>query len=121
MKRVTFVIVVLLLLAIPASAVFAEPLFDTTVGENETVNNDVIVFDGDLTLEDGSVVNGDVVIFNGDVITAGTINGDLVIFNGDLSAEGQASVNGDCVLLNGDVNDDSARAVSYTHLTLPTS
>ena len=46
-KRVTFVIVVLLLLAIPISTAFAEPLFDINVGKNETVNNDVIVFDGD--------------------------------------------------------------------------
>ena len=114
MKRITFVIVVLLLLAIPAGAAFAEPLFDTNVGENETVNNDVIVFDGDLTLENGAVVNGDVIIFNGDVDTAGTINGDLVIFNGDLEAEGSAAVNGDCVLLNGDVKDDSARGISCT-------
>lgn len=116
MKRVTFVIVVLLLLAIPASTAFAEPLFDTNVGENETVNNDVIVFDGDLTLESGAVVNGDVVVFNGDVKTAGTINGDLVIFNGDLEAEGDASVNGDCVLLNGSVENDSARGISCTNI-----
>ena len=116
MKRITFVIVVLLLLAIPAGAAFAEPLFDTNVGENETVNNDVIVFDGDLTLENGAVVNGDVIIFNGDVDTAGTINGDLVIFNGDVEAEGSAAVNGDCVLLNGDVKDDSARGISCTNI-----
>ena len=73
-KRVTFIIVLLLLLVIPISTAFAEPLFDTTVGENETVNNDVIVFDGDLMLEEGSVVNGDVVVFNGDVVTSNNGN-----------------------------------------------
>ena len=115
-KQVAFIIVVLLLLAIPISTAFAEPLFDTTVGENETVNNDVIVFDGDLLLEEGAVVNGDVVVFNGDVETAGTINGDLVIFNGDLDAEGAAAVNGDCVLLNGSVQDDSTAGISCTNI-----
>lgn len=115
-KQVVFIIVVLLLLAIPISTAFAEPLFDTTVGENETVNNDVIVFDGDLLLEEGAVVNGDVVVFNGDVETAGTINGDLVIFNGDLDAEGAAAVNGDCVLLNGSVQDDSTAGISCTNI-----
>lgn len=115
-KRVTLIFIVLLLLAIPISTAFAEPLFDTTVGENETVNNDIIVFDGDLVLEQGSVVNGDVVVFNGDVDTAGTINGDLVIFNGDLDAEGAASINGDCVLLNGSVEDDSASGIRCTNI-----
>jgi hypothetical protein len=115
-KRVPFIFLVLLLLAIPISTAFAEPLFDTTVGENETVNNDIIVFDGDLVLEERSVVNGDVVVFNGDVNTAGTINGDLVIFNGDLDAEGAARINGDCVLLNGSVEDDSASGIRCTNI-----
>jgi hypothetical protein len=116
MKRITFLILVLVLLAIPISSTMAMPLFDTTVGSGETVNNDVIVFDGDLALESGAVVNGDVVVFNGDVFTAGTINGDLVIFNGDLEAEGDAAVNGDCVLLNGSVEDNSAAGVSCTNI-----
>ncbi len=116
MRRVTFVILVLLLLVVPISTAAAAPLFDTTVGENETVNNDVIVFDGDLELESGAVINGDVVIFNGDVRSEGTINGDLVIFNGDLEAVGNATVNGDCVLLNGDVEDDSVNGIRCTNI-----
>jgi hypothetical protein len=116
MKRYAFLIVILLLLLGPVGSAFAAPLRDTTVGENETVNNDVIVFDGDLAIENGAVVNGDVVVFNGDVGVAGTINGDLVIFNGDLEAEGNASVNGDCVLLNGDVKDDSSTGIRCTQI-----
>jgi hypothetical protein len=116
MKRVTLFILILLLLAMPAGTALAAPLFDTTVGENETVNNDVIVFDGDLDIESGAMVNGDVVVFNGDVFSAGTINGDLVIFNGDLEAEGDASINGDCVLLNGDVDDESVNGVRCTNI-----
>jgi hypothetical protein len=115
-KRVTFLLIVMLLLAVPISTAFAASPFDTTVGQNETVNNDVIVFDGDLMLEEGSVVNGDVIVFNGDVETSGTINGDLVIFNGDLNAAGAASVNGDCVLLNGSVEDGSAGGISCTNI-----
>ncbi len=116
MKRVILLIVLVLVLAVPISTAFAEPLFDTTVEENETVNNDVIVFDGDLTLETGAVINGDVVVFNGDVESDGTINGDLVIFNGDLEAEENAAVNGDCVLLNGSVEDDSTGGISCTNI-----
>ncbi|MFN2134775.1 MAG: hypothetical protein ACK2UK_02395 [Candidatus Promineifilaceae bacterium] len=116
MKRVTLFILILLLLAVPAGTALAAPPFDTTVGENETVNNDVIVFDGDLNIEQGAVVNGDVVVFNGDVFSAGTINGDLVIFNGDLEVEDAALISGDCVLLNGDVAGESAGGLQCTNI-----
>jgi len=116
MKRLTMFFLVILALAIPAGAVLAEPFFDTIVEENETINNDVIVFDGDLEIQNGGVVNGDVIVFNGDAQLAGTINGDLVIFNGDLEAESQATIHGDCVLLNGDVKDDSASGIRCTNI-----
>ena len=108
MKRLILITVLILLLTVPAGTVLAEPFFDTVVEEGETVNNDVIVFDGDLEIEENAVVNGDVVVFNGDAEIDGTINGDLVIFNGDLDARTQAVINGDCVLLNGDVDNRSS-------------
>jgi hypothetical protein len=109
-------LIMLLVLALPAGTALAAPNFDTNVGSGETINNDVIVFDGDLDLGEGSVVNGDVAVFNGDVRMAGTVNGDIVIFNGDLEALGQAAVNGDCVLLNGDVDDQTAGGISCTDI-----
>ncbi len=117
MKRLTIVflgLLMLLVLAVPSGTALAAPYLDTNVGSGETVNNDVIVFDGDLELEAGAVVNGDVVVFNGDVRTAGTINGDLVVFNGDVEAEGQAVILGDCVLLNGSLDDASEDGISCT-------
>lgn len=116
MKRLMMFILVILALAMPAGAVLADPFFDTIVEENETINNDVIVFDGDLEIQNGGVVNGDVIVFNGDAELAGTINGDLVIFNGDLDAAGQAVIHGDCVLLNGSVDDESASGIRCTNI-----
>lgn len=116
MKRIFMFFVVVLALTIPAGTILADPYFDTVVEENETINNDVIVFDGDLEIQTGGVVNGDVVVFNGDAEIFGTINGDLVIFNGDLDAHGQASINGDCVLLNGDVGDESTSGIQCTNI-----
>ena len=116
MKRLILATVVLILLIGPAGTVLAEPYFDTVVEEGETINNDVIVFDGDLEIENGASVNGDVIVFNGDAEIDGTINGDLVIFNGDLNAGEQAVVNGDCVLLNGDVDNHSSSAISCTNI-----
>ena len=56
----------LMLIVALAPAALAAPLDDTIIEANETVNNDVIVLDGDLTIHEGAVVNGDVVVFNGD-------------------------------------------------------
>jgi hypothetical protein len=116
MKRLILVTVVLLLLTVPAGAVFAEPFFDTVVEERETINNDVIVFDGDLEIQKGAKVNGDVIVFNGDAEVDGTINGDLVIFNGDLDAGDQATIHGDCVLLNGNVDNHSKSEIRCTNI-----
>jgi len=116
MKRWILIVVVILLLAVPASTVLAEPYFDTVVETGETINNDVIVFDGDLEVEESAVVNGDVVVFNGDAAIDGTVNGDLVIFNGDLDAGSQARIQGDCVLLNGDVDNQSPRNIRCTNI-----
>ena len=93
----------LLLLIALASVSFAGPLDDTVIEANETVNNDVIVLDGDLTIHQGAVVNGDVTVFNGNATINGRVSGSVTLFNGDLIASEGAAVDGECVLLNGEV------------------
>lgn len=102
------IIMALFLAALTVPATFAAPNSDTIIEENEVVNNDVVVLDGDLSVGRGAVVNGDVVVFNGDAEIDGRINGSLTLFNGDLDAGESASVSGECVLLNGDIRGDSA-------------
>ena len=108
MKRRVLIPIALALLVlialVPVS--FAGPLGpydDTIIEANETVNNDVIVLDGDLTIHQGAVVNGDVTVFNGDATINGRVSGSVTLFNGDLIASEGAAVDGECVLLNGEV------------------
>ncbi|MBK7219030.1 MAG: polymer-forming cytoskeletal protein [Candidatus Promineofilum sp.] len=108
MKRSVLIPLALALLLIVAltPVAFAGPLGpydDTIIEANETVNNDVIVLDGDLTIREGAVVNGDVVVFNGDANVFGRVNGSVTLFNGDLETGETALVDGECVLLNGEV------------------
>ena len=89
MKRSVLIPLALALLLIVAltPVAFAGPLGpydDTIIEANETVNNDVIVLDGDLTIREGAVVNGDVVVFNGDANVFGRVNGSVTLFNGCL-------------------------------------
>lgn len=108
-KRVLIpIIVALLLVMVAVRAAFAAPNFDTIIEDNEVVNNDVVVLDGDLEIGTGAVVNGDVVVFNGDADIDGRINGSLTLFNGDLHAGEGVSVSGECVLLNGDIRGAAA-------------
>ncbi len=109
MKRRVLIpfVLALLLIAALAPATFAAPSFDTVIEANEVVNNDVVVFDGDLEIRAGAMVNGDVAVFNGDALVDGQINGSLTLFNGDLVAGPDAAVSGECVLLNGEVTSES--------------
>lgn len=122
MKRLAVLLLLALLLAVPGGVVLAAPHFDTVVEADEVINNDVIVFDGDLEIEAGAVVNGDVIVFNGDVRLDGAVNGDIVLFNGNLEARETAVVSGECVLLNGALRDASAaglRCTNVENLNLP--
>lgn len=116
MKKLLILIALLAVLVVPTQAAMAGPLYDdgTKVEKDETVNNDIVVFDGDLIVEEDATVNGDVILFNGDADIAGTVNGDVVVFNGDLNASNGAVINGDCVLLNGGLADDTDAGISCT-------
>jgi hypothetical protein len=103
------IIMAVLLIVALAPVASAAPLFDTIIETNEVVNNDVVVFDGDLEIQSGAVVNGDVAVFNGDAIVDGQVNGSLTLFNGDLVAGAGANITGECVLLNGQASGDGFR------------
>lgn len=111
MKRSVLISIILAALLIVAlgPVAFAAPLFDTIIEANEVVNNDVVVFDGDLQIQSGAVVNGDVAVFNGDAFVDGQVNGSLTLFNGDLVAGADAYITGECVLLNGQATGDGFR------------
>jgi hypothetical protein len=123
MKRRVLIPIVLALFLVAAlvPAAWAEPLSDTVIGEDEVVNNDVVVLDGDLEIRRAATVNGDVVVFNGDAIIDGRVNGSLTLFNGDLEAGRSASVGGECVLLNGELRGEStlSNCTAVENLELP--
>lgn len=124
MKRrvlIPIALALLFMLALAPAAFAAPGQDDTVIGENEVVNNDVVVLDGDLKVGEGAVVNGDVVVFNGDAVVDGRINGSLTLFNGDLEAGQGASVTGECVLLNGDVDGSEGlgKCTAVKNLELP--
>jgi hypothetical protein len=126
MKRIGVILILLLVLLLPAAISHAAP-FDRIIRKGETVDEDVNVFDGNLTVEEGGTLNGEVNIFDGTADVAGTVNGNVTIFDGEMTLSGSvdgnvvlfsgdlhiaegATVGGDCLIFGGDVEDDSRAA-----------
>ncbi len=99
------IILLILLMGFIVPGAMAAPIPDTVIGENEVVNNDVVVLEGDVEIQAGSIVNGDVIVFNGDTLMDGRVNGDIVLFNGSLVAGESAVLTGDCILFNGEADN----------------
>lgn len=131
MKRVTiiFILIVMVLAAVPVGAAYADTLADRIIKEGDVVNEDVEVYGGNLIIEEGAVVNGDVVVFGGHAEVSGEIDGDvaifggtvdlngvvdgeLVIFGGSLNVSESAEVKGECALLGGSVSGEGQSITS---------
>ncbi len=102
-RRIVILLSLFLILAIPSGLAFA----DTIVGEGETINNEVIIFDDNLEINEGSTVNGDVVIFGGNALIAGNVTGDIVLFGGNLEMTETAVNDGDCVIIGGNFTNST--------------
>lgn len=127
MKRLMFVLIVVLLGAFTATPAFADNgrgdhvCFGgtTTVGANATpdsvvlfgcgariakgaqVSRDVVSFGGDVVIEEGASVAGDVVIFGGDIDVAGEIGHRIMSFGGGATLESTAVIGDDVRMFGG--------------------
>lgn len=107
-KMLTRFILVLGLLIVPTSTVFAQGpdngdivLFgqNYTLESDETLNNDIAVFGGNVTIEEDALVNGDIIIFGGNLEIDGEIDGDIALIGGNVTISGD--IQGDIVLIGG--------------------
>ncbi|MBU0702697.1 MAG: hypothetical protein KKC18_02395 [Chloroflexi bacterium] len=65
--------------------------------EGEQIDGDLVVIDGNVTLEAGSRVAGSVVVWNGNAEAEGAIEGELVVSGGDIYLGDSAHVEGGVV------------------------
>ena len=104
-------IVLVLLLALPVTAL-AAPLDDGRVvigsdyvlASGETLDGDLVVLGGTAVLEADSMVDGNVFVMGGNLDADGYIDGDLAIMGGNASLGPNAVVEGDVVTLGGNVD-----------------
>lgn len=77
---------------------------DNTIAAGTTVENDVVLIAETLTIEEGGAVDGDVLVVNGDLSVQGEVTGDIFMVSGDIDVAETASVGGDISNLSGDVS-----------------
>ena len=101
-------ILVVLLLAVAGSAVYAQGGGDKFVlGENfvlhsgEVLNGNLAVLGGNASLEEGSTVKGDVAVAGGTLTVAGTVQGSVAVFGGSAVLQETAVVEGDFASFGG--------------------
>jgi len=101
----TLITALLLLAATPAWAQSAPPNpnggivwnEDYIISSGERVTGDIVVFNGNASVERDGTLDGGLVIWNGDADVEGTITGDLVVSNGDIRLKDGARVDGSIV------------------------
>lgn len=89
---------------------------DYVLESGQTLNHDLAVVGGKLTLQPSSQVMGSVAVTGGNVVVAGHITGDLVVIGGSLELANTAIVDGDIVTL-GSINRAAGAIVRGQILT----
>lgn len=116
-RRLILLFAVFLLLMATTNVVFAQSGEGTVVEADETIRNDIVLLDEDLTIQEGAVVKGDIALFGGNATIAGEVDGDIVLFGGNLTAMETAVIDGDCALLGGSLTDETAEGINCTDVT----
>jgi len=82
----------------------------TNIGEKRRYREkgaDIARFGEDVTVGADELVRGDLVVFGGDASIAGKVIGDVVVIVGDVRVRSGAEINGDVVVLGGDLDEES--------------
>lgn len=109
--------VVLSLFLVLATSVFSVSAKDKVVSgsdfnlqSGETLDGNLVVFGGNVTVYQDALVDGDVAVFGGNIVIDGMIDGDFVALGGSIKLGANAVIDGDFSSLGGSV-DKSPTAV----------
>lgn len=106
MKKMIYVLALLILLLLPARPAFAQegPLVgqvifgrNFTLKDGQTMLGDLVVVGGTATIEEGAVVQGSVVIIGGTLKLDGETTRDIVLIGGQADLGSTAHIGGDLV------------------------
>lgn len=85
------------------------------VQDQDKETPDAITFNGDTEIAENDTIQGDLVVKNGTLTIRGTVMGDVLVVNGDVLVRGTAHVKGNVRSMNGSVTKDEGSIVEgYT-------
>ncbi|MFN2200278.1 MAG: hypothetical protein ACK2UO_03685 [Caldilineaceae bacterium] len=84
---------------------------DVRVKDRGRISGNLVVYSGDIRIDSGGAVDGNVSSFSGDIRVAGSVGGNVTTLSGDADLRDGSSVGGDVSVLNGDVSRASGASV----------
>jgi len=100
----------------------AGPIFGSnfTLKSGETLNEDLIVIGGSVSIEKDALVNGTVVLFGGSFTLDGDVMKDVVVMGGAVKLGAGAHIRGNLVAYGAPVNRDAGARVDGETINNPT-
>ena len=92
---------------------------DVTVENEGAIRGNLIVYSGEIEIEEGGVVDGDITSFSGDIRIDGIVNGSVAALSGDVQIDSSAVVGGDVSVVSGAIDQDSGASVRGSVLRGP--
>jgi len=89
---------------------------DEEQDKNKTkISSDAITFNGDTEIAEHDTIQGDLVVKNGALTIRGIVEGDVLVVNGDIELKSTSHVNGNVRAMNGSITkNDGAYVEGYT-------
>lgn len=85
---------------------------DVELDDGGRITGDLIVFSGNIDIDEASGVDGDVMAYSGDVSVAGFVGGDLSNLSGNVELASSARIDGDISVVNGSLEREDGATVS---------
>jgi hypothetical protein len=77
----------------------------------QTLDGDLVVFGGNVTIETQAVVEGSLLVFGGTITSAGEVEADIVIFGGQIDLAETAHVQGDIITIGGQISQAAGAVI----------
>jgi hypothetical protein len=82
---------------------------DVVVARGGAIRGNLVVYRGNVEVDEGGLVAGDITAFSGDVEIDGAVNGSITAWSGDVNLGRSAVVGGDVSVVSGEIEQDRGR------------
>ena len=92
---------------------------DAAVARGGAIRGNLVVYSGNVEIDEGGLVAGDITAFSGDVEIDGAVDGSITAWSGDVDLGRSAVVGGDVSVVSGEISQDRGAVVEGSLLRGP--